>query len=667
MPSSSKQGGREPEREDNGNKRRKHAGCLKPSSEDTAEDGPPPEAGGDEMAESSEGEHQSSKSIGGAGGEGRTCVACRRSKVKCSRGLPCDRCCRLKLVCIAQVRGRGRPVASSTAAKRGLKPEHDKNAGSGSTGGGGGAGARKAPGEAAAQRREYTAGHSNNNPKGPNGDMSSPVLGGVLSSAHPSLSRPGSGGLPAAPASDGTENTSGGIGGGGGGSISSRRGDKRPCGGMPAGLSPGVSVPPLVSGTAGTTCQTPLGYAGPVSSVPDNGSGGGARREGLPLAPHEQQHLCAPSRPFPPILAGLPQQHQHPQEPQGYGAFVGARAFSHPLLHEGGGGSGSSGGGGGGSNGLGDGRGLMSPAARISSGGSWRAVYNDGGGGGGGNLNNGDADAASAAAVGAEGGRNNTNAANGQWDFMNAPLISTTARAIDGTDAFAPGHEGFLPGPTGHGMNDDVDGGGSEGGRVGGSTIGSSGRGKTESAFSSNGSFGGKGFMPPMWVETMDEHRDAAANAAAAAAAATAAGESGDPDDAQYLSKSTDKQARWLMDVARGASDTGGDSGERSPEGTRGVYVCTCMWLSHVSLFPDNSGRLQEPAGWLAERIHMFVGVYRVLGRRAVARGNQGRHKKCARRSSSTVGGKKCAHTGTHRLTQTQHAGDISPGHAFYV
>ncbi|CAN0107526.1 unnamed protein product, partial [Scytosiphon promiscuus] len=76
----------------------------------------------------------------------------------------------------------------------------------------------------------------------------------------------------------------------------------------------------------------------------------------------------------------------------------------------------------------------------------------------------------------------------------------------------------------------------------------------------------------PMWVETMDEHRDAVANAAAAAetAAAEATGESGGPDDAQYLSKSTDKQARWLMDVARGVSDAGADSGERSPEASAG-------------------------------------------------------------------------------------------------
>ncbi|CAN0107660.1 unnamed protein product, partial [Scytosiphon promiscuus] len=139
MPSSSKQSGREAEREDNNSKRRKHAGYLKTCPENT-QDGPllVEAPGADDMAESSEGENQSSKSGGGAGGEGRTCVACRRSKVKCSRGLPCDRCSRLKLVCIAQVRGRGRPVASSTAAKRGLKTEYDKNAGGGNSGGGGG-------------------------------------------------------------------------------------------------------------------------------------------------------------------------------------------------------------------------------------------------------------------------------------------------------------------------------------------------------------------------------------------------------------------------------------------------------------------------------------------------------------------------------------------------
>ena len=49
--------------------------------------------------------------------QARTCVACRKSKVKCSRGSPCDRCARLKLVCIPQTRGRGRPVASHKKAK----------------------------------------------------------------------------------------------------------------------------------------------------------------------------------------------------------------------------------------------------------------------------------------------------------------------------------------------------------------------------------------------------------------------------------------------------------------------------------------------------------------------------------------------------------------------
>lgn len=49
--------------------------------------------------------------------QGRTCVACRKSKVKCSRGSPCDRCARLKLECVAQTRGRGRPVASNKKVK----------------------------------------------------------------------------------------------------------------------------------------------------------------------------------------------------------------------------------------------------------------------------------------------------------------------------------------------------------------------------------------------------------------------------------------------------------------------------------------------------------------------------------------------------------------------
>ncbi|CAN0261851.1 unnamed protein product [Discosporangium mesarthrocarpum] len=43
-------------------------------------------------------------------GEGRTCISCRVSKVKCDKGLPCSRCLRLNSVCVAQTRGRGRPV-----------------------------------------------------------------------------------------------------------------------------------------------------------------------------------------------------------------------------------------------------------------------------------------------------------------------------------------------------------------------------------------------------------------------------------------------------------------------------------------------------------------------------------------------------------------------------
>lgn len=50
-------------------------------------------------------------------GEGRTCINCRRSKVKCNRSSPCSRCARLKLECIAQTRGRGRPVASHKKSK----------------------------------------------------------------------------------------------------------------------------------------------------------------------------------------------------------------------------------------------------------------------------------------------------------------------------------------------------------------------------------------------------------------------------------------------------------------------------------------------------------------------------------------------------------------------
>ncbi|CAN0107592.1 unnamed protein product, partial [Scytosiphon promiscuus] len=153
--------------------------------------------------------------------------------------------------------------------------------------GGGG----KAQGEVAPHRREGTTGRGN--PKALNnssGDMS-PFSGGVLSSAHPSLSRPGGGGFPTATAagSDGAENA--GDGSGAGGSIGDRRGDKqRGCGGTPAGFAPGgASTAPSAapSTAAGMGCPTPPGYSGgPISSGAGSGSGGGARREGVPLSAH---------------------------------------------------------------------------------------------------------------------------------------------------------------------------------------------------------------------------------------------------------------------------------------------------------------------------------------------------------------------------------------------
>ncbi|CAN0246862.1 unnamed protein product, partial [Discosporangium mesarthrocarpum] len=48
----------------------------------------------------------------------RTCTSCRKSKVKCDKLTPCSRCVRLKMVCVAQTRGRGRPLSSTKANKK---------------------------------------------------------------------------------------------------------------------------------------------------------------------------------------------------------------------------------------------------------------------------------------------------------------------------------------------------------------------------------------------------------------------------------------------------------------------------------------------------------------------------------------------------------------------
>ncbi|CAM9530033.1 unnamed protein product, partial [Choristocarpus tenellus] len=48
----------------------------------------------------------------------RTCTSCRKSKVKCDRRAPCTRCVRLKMECIAQTRGRGRPLSAVRAGRR---------------------------------------------------------------------------------------------------------------------------------------------------------------------------------------------------------------------------------------------------------------------------------------------------------------------------------------------------------------------------------------------------------------------------------------------------------------------------------------------------------------------------------------------------------------------
>ncbi|CAB1116832.1 unnamed protein product [Ectocarpus sp. CCAP 1310/34] len=532
----------------------------------------PPSDEGDQAA--------SSNSSAGACGEGRTCVSCRKSKVKCSRVLPCDRCRRLKLVCIAQVRGRGRPVASVTAGKKSLKLVED-GVGRSSKNGGGADDTSRSARVAKSMAAEAEPGSSHANGSGSSSRESSGASpsSGVLSCAHPSLAG-GGGGIDGATA-------------GSSGSMSTRK----------VRLSSSVEVPPLAavaSQISAGTSPSPL-YAAAVdgegSPRGDHGGDGGVGvGEGFLLAHHEQRHFEACSRALPPRImqSGTPtiappqqhQQHQQQQQQGVYGALHNSSArplSAHPLQFHGGG----VGGGGSGRSGLSDGGSMTamnasaSPGSISSAGGSWRGEFIGGPG-------------AAAHAVGGLGGmgeisRNDIDVPNGQWEYMNGTEVATTTAKLEGevnapTSSSSPA-ESFAPMPMGH-MANSGNGGGGGGGGGAGDGRGENGcgggggmgmrRGKGISSLSSDGGFNGAGKAPAStWVEAMDEHTHAVAAGAGATAGAGAptAGErgaaggggGGGPDGRIFLSKSEDKQQRWLIAVERGAEATGRDSGGRSP------------------------------------------------------------------------------------------------------
>ncbi|CAN0533426.1 unnamed protein product, partial [Ectocarpus sp. 12 AP-2014] len=100
--------------------------------------------------------------------------------------------------------------------------------------------------------------------------------------------------------------------------------------------------------------------------------------------------------------------------------------------------------------------------------------------------------------------------------------------------------------------------------------------GRGISSLSSDGGFNGAGkAAASTWVEAMDEHTNAVAASGATAGAGTppagergaagGGGGGGGPDGEIFLSKSEEKQQRWLIAVEQGAEATGRDSGGRSP------------------------------------------------------------------------------------------------------
>ncbi|CAN0556377.1 unnamed protein product, partial [Ectocarpus sp. 12 AP-2014] len=418
--------------------------------DDMNDSSPPPEP---KDLPSDEGDQAaSSNSSPGACGEGRTCVSCRKSKVKCSRVLPCDRCRRLKLVCIAQVRGRGRPVASMTAGKKSLKLD-EEGAGRSMKKGGGADETSGSARVAESARAEAEPGSSHANGSGNSSRSSSSGRGssgassssGVLSSAHPSLAG-GGGGVDGA-----TTGCSG--------SMSTRKGR----------LSPSVKVPPLAavaSQIAARTSSSPLYAAALDGEGSPRGDHGGVG-EGFLLAPHEQRHFEACSRALPPRIMqsgiptiALPQQHQQQQQQGVYGALHNSSArplSTHPLQLHGGG----VGGGGSGSSGLGDDGSMAAMTASAaqgsisSAGGSWRGAFLGGPG-------------AAAYAVGGLGGtgevsRNDIDPPNGQWEYMNAPSVATATATVEGevnAPASSSASESFASMPMGHMANSGNGGGG---------------------------------------------------------------------------------------------------------------------------------------------------------------------------------------------------------------
>ena len=474
---------------------------------------------------------------GGVGGGGRTCVACRKSKVKCSRGSPCQRCSRLKLECVAQVRGRGRPVANSSASatRRNGKTEEKGGSAARSSGGFGGGGVGVGGGGDARARAgdgSYSSASSSSSggfpARGGGGGASSSAGIGMFSSALASS------GAAAAGGGGGRE----GVVVTGGASRSTQQGDPR------AGCSSHVfssagDVPPAVAAGRDGSCMTPasvsLGFAaGPLSAGGRGSSAGADNGDDLVGGGvgFGHQQFDASSRMFQSgnLLPSERSQQQHQQQPpRGYG----------------------------GSSDAGDG-GATSLAANgsrhrsVSSGGAWRAVFHGGKNVGPGNsrsnsfgdVGGGAADADSYAIAG------------GQCEFMNTPLTSTTRvnGGVDtAVDSFLSTSMGYRATSTtttavgAEGLGSGDGRGGGNGGRSSSSSGGGGGGKGRGSSLSSDGGFSSFCGKDVSWAETADEHKDAIAAAAAAA--------------------NGDERARWLVDFQR---VSGAESEDRLPEANGG-------------------------------------------------------------------------------------------------
>lgn len=439
-------------------------------------------------------------------GEGRTCMGCKRSKVKCSRGSPCSRCTRLKLVCVAQTRGRGRPIATHKRVK--LEPASTASlTGAGEAGAGGGVDTNIL-----------------SFPSFMGGVLPSPVsiAPGVLSSAATAglattiqqSHQPGVLGDGDAPCRRADENKNN--------NAFVFAGEMGP---TPALLAPLQGFGAL----AGTDAYRD----GNLETEGREGSGGGG---GLPPSQVPSASLVSPQhgyidsfdacRPFPSLTSS--------GTPGAFAAFYGAppmRMLAHPPHAPGGG-------------------------QQIAERPSWPGILDNSGGGGGGGGNGG----------GSNGGEDKRgHASTMSWDDMSTNhAVATTARGTRGasggaakgpTDGFSNSTEGSDSGGVGSGnpgngeRNSLTAGLDSNGSGSGGADQGSA---EPLGFRDSNGAIG-RG-MSQLWGGAMEDGRGIASNRVDGNHCGSGGGGGGGGGGSEGVRQKPPKQPRWHMGVDHSAA-----------------------------------------------------------------------------------------------------------------